>query len=44
MTIVSEGIEIQYEEIALEELQSDYGQGYYFSKPVPLGEMIKLLS
>jgi len=41
---VSEGIETQYEEEALITLNSDYGQGYYFAKPVPLAEMKKLLS
>lgn len=43
MNVVSEGIETQYEEKALVEINSDYGQGYYFSKPVPLADMRKLL-
>ena len=43
MKIVSEGVETgeQYEEMV--KLGVDYIQGYYFSRPVPEGELIEFL-
>ncbi|WP_459776025.1 putative bifunctional diguanylate cyclase/phosphodiesterase [Aquifex pyrophilus] len=40
---VAEGIETKEQLEVLRELGCDYGQGYYFSKPVPEEEFIKLL-
>ncbi len=42
MDVVSEGVDTEYEQVALKNLNSGYSQGYYFSKPVPL-EAFKLL-
>lgn len=38
--IISEGIETEAQMNKLIELGSDYGQGYLFSKPIPLDEII----
>ncbi len=38
--IISEGIETEEQMNKLIELGSDYGQGYLFSKPIPLDEII----
>ena len=38
MTTVAEGIETAGSEQMLKELSCDYGQGYYYSKPIPVAE------
>lgn len=38
MTTVAEGIETADSEQMLKELSCDYGQGYYYSKPIPVAE------
>ncbi len=43
LKIITEGLETESEVKLLTELGSDYGQGYYFSKPVSLQEFLKLL-
>jgi len=40
---IAEGIETEYQKNYLADLQCDEGQGYYFGKPVPPHEFIKLL-
>jgi len=42
MTIVAEGIETREHLEALKEFECNYGQGYFFSRPVPLEEAIAL--
>lgn len=44
MHIVAEGVETEEQMNLLSELGCDYLQGYYFSKPVPPNEFLKLLS
>ena len=44
MHIVAEGVETEEQMNLLSELGCDYLQGYYFSKPVPANEFLKLLS
>lgn len=43
LTIVAEGVENAEQFAAMKELGIDYIQGYYFSKPVPAGTLLKLL-
>lgn len=43
LKIVSEGIETEEQYLAMEELDIDYIQGYYFSKPLPEAEFITFL-
>lgn len=43
MHIVAEGVETEEQMQLLSELGCDYLQGYYFSKPVPEDEFLKLL-
>lgn len=38
MTTVAEGVETADGEQMLKELSCDYGQGYYYSKPIPVAE------
>lgn len=38
ITTVAEGIETADSEQMLKELSCDYGQGYYYSKPIPVTE------
>ena len=40
MTVVGEGIESIIEAKVLQELDCEYGQGYYFGKPLPLSSLI----
>ncbi|MNL43336.1 Phytochrome-like protein cph2 [compost metagenome] len=40
--IIAEGIEASEEALVLETLGARYGQGYLFSKPVPLRDFISL--
>jgi diguanylate cyclase (GGDEF)-like protein len=41
MTVVAEGVENEAELVALRNLKIAYGQGYYWSKPVPKEEFLK---
>lgn len=43
LKIVSEGIETKEQYLAMEELDIDYIQGYYFSKPLPEREFLAFL-
>ncbi|MCM1267158.1 MAG: EAL domain-containing protein [Bacteroidales bacterium] len=43
LKIVSEGIETKEQYLAMEELDIDYIQGYYFSKPLPEREFLTFL-
>lgn len=43
LKIVSEGIETEEQYMAMEELNIDYIQGYYFSKPLPEEEFLTFL-
>lgn len=43
LKIVSEGIETKEQYLAMEELDIDYIQGYYFSKPIPEQEFLAFL-
>lgn len=43
LKIVSEGIETEDQYLAMEELEIDYIQGYYFSKPLPEKEFLAFL-
>lgn len=43
LKIVSEGIETKDQYLAMEELDIDYIQGYYFSKPLPEAEFLAFL-
>jgi len=38
MDIVAEGVETADSEQMLKELSCDFGQGYYYSKPIPAAE------
>ena len=44
MKIVAEGVETATQCKEIWDLGCDYGQGYYFSKPLPAGEALKVLS
>ncbi len=41
LTVVAEGVETKEQLTLLNELQCDYLQGYYFSKPVPAKQLIR---
>ena len=43
LKIVSEGIETEEQYLAMEELEIDYIQGYYFSKPLPEEAFLKFM-
>lgn len=43
MTVVAEGIEKAFQVKQLQELGCDYGQGYYFARPLPVQDATKLL-
>lgn len=38
MTVIAEGIEMEWEKNSLKELNADFGQGYFYSKPIPQDE------
>jgi c-di-GMP phosphodiesterase len=40
---VAEGIETQEQLAILENLACDFGQGFFFAKPLPVGELEGLL-
>ena len=44
MKIVIEGVETSEQFDKLTKINCDYFQGYYFSKPIPLNELKKMLS
>ncbi|MGM9969426.1 MAG: EAL domain-containing protein [Anaeroplasma sp.] len=44
MTVVAEGVETKQQVDRLKLVNCDYVQGYYFSKPLPVDEFIKLLN
>ncbi len=44
MKIVAEGVEVDEEFVTIREFGADEAQGYYFSRPVPAGEFVKLLT
>ena len=44
MDIVAEGIEEEAEKKALQALKCEYGQGYFFAKPLPVSEINSLIS
>jgi len=43
LRVVAEGIETQVQQVFLEEHACDFGQGYLFSRPVPLDQFMALL-
>jgi diguanylate cyclase (GGDEF)-like protein/PAS domain S-box-containing protein len=43
LKVVAEGVEIKEQLSILKEMECDYIQGYYFSKPLPAGEIDNLL-
>ena len=44
LDVVAEGVEITEQLTILKELNCDYVQGYYFSKPMPAGQFIDFSS
>ncbi|MEL6551950.1 MAG: EAL domain-containing protein [Cyanobacteria bacterium J06621_11] len=44
MNVVAEGIETHSQSQKLQDLQCEYGQGYLFSRPLPVGEASTLLN
>ena len=44
MDIIAEGIETAAQLVCLQNLDCNYGQGYYFSKPLPKEETAKLIA
>ncbi len=43
LKVVAEGIETKEDEQIIKELGCEYGQGYYYSKPIPYEEAVNLL-
>lgn len=43
LSVVAEGIETEVQRVFLEEHDCEYGQGYLFSRPLPLDQFIALL-
>ena len=43
MKVVAEGVESNQQTTMLQQMGCDYVQGYYYSKPIPLAELIELL-
>lgn len=44
MTVVAEGVETKEQLQALHELQCDIAQGYFYSKPIPIDELISWIN
>ncbi|MFM6192085.1 putative bifunctional diguanylate cyclase/phosphodiesterase [Planktothrix sp.] len=44
MSVIAEGIELPEQLMILKELSCGFGQGYFFSKPVPPEQLMELLS
>lgn len=44
IAVVAEGIETKEQAVRLAELGCDYGQGYYFAKPMPLNQFMEFLA
>lgn len=42
MEVIAEGVEYENQEATLKELDCDYAQGYYYSVPLPPGELKKI--
>jgi EAL domain-containing protein (putative c-di-GMP-specific phosphodiesterase class I) len=42
--VLAEGVETEYEEKLLKELNCDYVQGYYYSRPMPAEQVIEYLN
>lgn len=42
--VVAEGVETAEQAVKLQKLGCDYGQGYYFAKPMPLAELLSLMT
>lgn len=43
LKIIAEGVELEEQESFLTELHCDFLQGYYFSKPIPLQDLLEFL-
>lgn len=43
MKVVAEGVESAQQASLLEQMGCDYAQGFYFSRPIPIDELIELL-
>jgi len=43
LKVVAEGVESSQQATLLQQMGCDYVQGYYYSRPIPLGELIELL-
>ena len=43
MQVVAEGVESEQQANLLKELGCDYVQGYYYSKPIPMNDLLELL-
>ena len=44
LDVVAEGVETREQLEALAAMSCDFAQGYYFSKPKPVGELVDFLS
>jgi EAL domain-containing protein (putative c-di-GMP-specific phosphodiesterase class I) len=44
LTIVAEGVETVEQWIALDEIGCQFGQGYFWSEPVPVDDLVELLA
>lgn len=43
LKVIAEGIETKEEEQLLKKMGADYGQGYLYSKPIPLDSLLRLI-
>ena len=44
LTIVAEGVETVEQWIALDEIGCQFGQGFFWSEPVPIDDLVELLA
>jgi diguanylate cyclase (GGDEF)-like protein/PAS domain S-box-containing protein len=44
MEVVAEGVEVEEQETLLKEMDCDFAQGYYFSKPLPPEDVLSFLA